>query len=203
MRFIKSMLLGTCLILNVTSQVKAQSAESVPAATENIDPAKLKAASELIETIMPAADREKMMQNMLTPMMNNMMAGIMQNPDFQKIASEDPSVKNIFEKFIERQKNRTLGKLFSELPNMTTAMSKAYARQFSLQEMADAKAFFITPSGKAYMTKAAGIGADEDIAKWQRNWMASFMSDQPAEMKLLMDDLAVYKNSKSKKMNRK
>lgn len=203
MNFVKSAMLGTCLLLSAPCSGAAYYAQDIPTSAPTIDKEKLQAASKLVETIMPAADREKMMQNMLTPMMNNITAGIMQDPEFQKLLDEDPQVKIIFEKFIERQKTITLTKLNTELPGMATAISAAYARQFSLQEMSDATSFFSTPSGKAYMIKANGIMADEDVAKWQRNLMSKVMADKPAEMKLLMDDLAPYVNKTSQSNGKK
>ena len=145
---IKSAVLAGLVLVFYSSIAIAQDAPST-ATQEAIDPEKLTAAVQLIDTILPPESRKDMMAAMMRPMMQNMQSGMQNNPELQK----DAEVQKIMQKFIQRQSDRTLSKLMSQLPEMVTAMSRAYARQFTLQEMADAKAFFSTPSGRAYIWK--------------------------------------------------
>ena len=188
---IKSAVLAGLVLVFYSSIAIAQDAPST-ATQEAIDPEKLTAAVQLIDTILPPESRKDMMAAMMRPMMQNMQSGMQNNPELQK----DAEVQKIMQKFIQRQSDRTLSKLMSQLPEMVTAMSRAYARQFTLQEMADAKAFFSTPSGRAYMEKAGGVMADPDVAKWQQNMMESGMSDLNSDLKSLTDEIAVHKAKK-------
>jgi Uncharacterized protein conserved in bacteria (DUF2059) len=78
------------------------------------------------------------------------------------------------------------------------AMSRAYARQFTLQEMADAKIFFATPSGRAYMSKAGGIMSDPDISKWQTDLMQSSMAENRTEVSKMKEEVSAHLASKNK-----
>jgi hypothetical protein len=191
------------LMLLSAPQISLAQNDPVSITQEAIDPAKLAAATQLLDIVMPPESRDAMIEAIMKPMMQTMMAGIKEMPELKKIFGVDAEVQKIFERFMERQKTSSIAKLQQELPNMMTAMARAYARQFSLQEMADAKAFFATPSGRAYMTKAGGIMADPDIVQEQRSLMSSIFADKNGELAKFKTEIDAYMSSKSKKTEAK
>jgi hypothetical protein len=175
------------------------------AKSDVIDPATFAAADTLIETIMPKEGRKELIDSMVRPMIKNISDGILNNPEMQASLPEDPELINILNRFIEKQSELAIIGLDKDLPNMLTAMKRAYARQFSVKELQDAQAFFATPSGKAYMIKATGIMADPDVAKWQRDYMTNSMQETNIQLKVFLDQISTYlaeKNKSSKKRNR-
>jgi hypothetical protein len=176
----------------------AQTEASI-AANDDVDPAKLAAANKLMDAIMPPESRAAMMEAMIRPLMENIQAGLQNNPELQKMFSDDTELKNIFLNFMQKQSNSALKKVQQEMPSMMTAMSRAYARQFTLQEMADAEAFYSTPSGRAFMTKAGAIMSDPDIAKWQQDMMTNMLSDKDVSLKALLDEIKAHEQKSGKK----
>ncbi len=195
---IKSIALAGLLFASNPLIAIAQDAPST-ATQEALDPVKLAAASQLLDTVMPPESREAMIAAMATPLMQNITGGMLNSPELQKIFAEDSEIQNIFNRYIERERNQTIVKMQKELPNMISAMSRAYARQFSLQEMAEAKAFFSTSSGRAYMTKSIGIMADPDVAKWQQDMMSKMMLGLNDSTQSLVSEIEAYRSSKNKK----
>lgn len=154
----------------------APAAPAVAPPSAAIDPARIAAARELIDLLMPPASRAQMVEGMMTPMLVNMRRGMAQNPEFAAAMNGDPRVKTLFDAFMQRQQERTMTLLRASLPGMSDAMTRAYARRFDVTQMREIKAFFMTPTGRIYMQQAATIMADPDIGAWQRTMMTDSVS---------------------------
>lgn len=180
------------LALALAAPVAAQAA---PAPTAAPDPAKLAAARALIDVVMPPEARDGMVDAMLRPMMANLQQGLMSNPMFQKDMA-DPKRRAVFDRFLAQRNEATLAKLRAGLPGMFTAMERAYARRFTIEQMADAQAFFATPSGRAYMREGMTIMSDPDVQAWQRTLMQDAMGDMRGEIAQLIAELAAVEKGK-------
>jgi hypothetical protein len=154
------------------------------------DPARLAAARDLIEELMPADQREQMITAMLSPLMANIRQAVATSPQFATASGSDPAMKAIMDRFLERQHQRTIATMRAGLPGMIEAMTRAYARRFSLEDLAAYRTFFATPAGRRYMREAATIMSDPDVADWQRSLMTQSMAAIPAEIAQLADDVA-------------
>jgi hypothetical protein len=153
-----------------------------PAVTPAADPARLTAARDLIDILMPPATRAQMVESMMTPMLANLRQGMTQNPDFAKAMNGDPRVKALFDTFMARQQTRTTTMMRDALPGMSDAMARAYARRFDVAQMREIKAFFQTPTGRLYMQQSYTIMADPDVGAWQRTMMANSMTGVQADV---------------------
>lgn len=157
-------------------------APSAPPAAA-LDPARIAAARELIDLLMPPGTRAQMVESMMTPMLANMRQGMTQNPEFAAAMNGDPRVKALFDGFIQRQQDQTMALLRASLPGMSDAMARAYARRFDVAQMREIKAFFVTPTGRVYMQQAATIMSDPDVGAWQRTMMTSSMGRVQADVR--------------------
>ena len=72
---------------------------------------------------------------------------------------------------------------------MIDAMSRAYARRFTVEQMAELRTFFTTPTGRAYMAQATTIMSDPDIAAWQQQMMNSTMTRVMGETRKMVAEL--------------
>lgn len=147
-----------------------------------IDPARQKAATELLDALMPPATRAQMLEGMIRPMMANMTRGLTQDPGFAAAIGSDERVKVLFGEFLEQQNERGLTMLRAGLPGMISAMANAYARHFDVAQLRELKAFFETPTGRAYMRESAAIMSDPDVAEWQRTMAAQSMAHIRTDM---------------------
>jgi hypothetical protein len=161
--------------------------------TDAPDPARLGVARSLLSTLVPPEKRDAMIDGMMKSMMANITQGMTESPFFKEALAKEPRARSIFERFIARQQTESLTLLKQNMPSMIEAMSKAYARRFTAAQMGEMRAFFETPTGRIYIDQAATIMSDPDVAKWQRDLMASSMNRMPSEMTALMNELKALK----------
>ena len=155
-------------------------AENTPPA-EAPSPDRLAAAKELIAILLPAEQRDAMMEQMISAMLTNVAAGAKQRPDV-KAAFDDPRIAEVFDRFLARVQSDATAQLKAEMSNMAEAMARAYARRFSEDQMAEMKAFFDTSTGQAYIRESMGIMSDPDVAAWSRQSMAKSFQRMPQQL---------------------
>ena len=173
--------LGVALLAGAVAPSAAH-AQGSAAAVAAPDPARLAAARELIDVLMPPESRARMIEGMIAPMLGNLQQGIAQSPMFSSAMAQDPQMQTQFAAFMDRQQTRTMTLMRDGLPSMVDAMARAYARRFDVAQCRDIKAFFATPSGRAYMQQSLTIMADPDVAAWQRSMMESSMAHMQADV---------------------
>lgn len=160
------------LLAGATAPAHAQA----PASAGPVDPARLAAASALIDILLPPATREQMVTGMMMPMLANVRRSFADNPQFTAALDADPRVRALFDQFMAKQEMRSVEMMRQSLPGMMPAMAKAYARRFDLQQLSELRTFFETPTGRAYMQASFTIMSDPDIAAWQQEIMTRSMS---------------------------
>lgn len=162
------------------------------------DPARLAAAERLLDTLMPPALREEMVQGMVAPMLTNVQQGVMQNAKFSRLIGNNAKVRAAFETFMQAQNARTLDLLRRSMPGMMTAMARAYARRFDVAQLQEVERFFRTPTGMAYMRASATIMSDPDIAAFQRDMMGEAMQHVQVDAVALAKEVAALQQNEKK-----
>ncbi len=170
------LLAATIWVPPLAAQMPAPSRSEAPSAN------RIEAATNLLEIIMPPAQREAMIAQMLEPTMANIEQGMMQAPQFRNVFASDPRAQALFVQFMARQRARTLQQIQASLPGLFDAMTRAYARRFTERQMRQIGDFFETDTGRAYMRESQTIMADPDIAAWQRTVMMQSMGNVQADL---------------------
>ena len=165
----------------------AQTSPAVQAAAP--DPARLAASQALLARILPPAQREAMIDQIVRPMMDNLRASMVDSPMF-KDSEGDPRLTGILTKFLDDTLEESIATTKESLPAMFDAMARAYARRFTLDELAAIGAFFDTPAGQAYVAKAPTIMADPDILAAQRAMMTKAMANMQTRLAALSAKVA-------------
>lgn len=161
--------------------------ESAPVAEPNAE--QLAAAKQLIDLILPPSQRIDMVNTMVGAMLKNMTDGILADPTLRSTLNERPEMASVFADFVERQRRKTESQMEASLPGLVEAMSRAYARAFTLSQLTDMQDFFATPTGQIYVVKSVSLMSDPDVAAWQRNSMQESMADMPSEIERLVSEL--------------
>ncbi|WP_394652582.1 DUF2059 domain-containing protein [uncultured Sphingomonas sp.] len=184
-----SMLIALLLVQAAPATPPPATVAQAEAEAEAPDPARLAAARALVDVLMPQATRDAMIVSMVQPIMANMQQMILSDTTFGKMIGNDADLRATFERFLQRQNATTLETMRAGLPGMFEAMTRAYARRFTVQQMADAQAFFSTSSGQAYIRGSMTVMSDPDIQAWQRSLMQKSMSEMPTRVAELMTEL--------------
>jgi Uncharacterized protein conserved in bacteria (DUF2059) len=154
-----------------------------------LDPARLTAATKLLDTMMPPARRAMMIDSLVAVSNANIAKGMSANPAFSKAFGDDPRVGPIFQKFMATQQSEMRALLTSNLPEMIAAMRNAYARRFSTEQMSEIQSFFASPTGQLYMEKGATVMADPDVSAWQQKMIGLQMAKMPDATRALAAEI--------------
>jgi hypothetical protein len=160
----------------VLSPITSAGAQTAPAAAAAPEPARLVAAQALIGRIMPADQRDAMVEQMVRPMMENMRGAVFSDPKFEAMRSDNPKLAATVEAFMKDELEHSIVTMKASMPAMFDAMARAYARRFTLDQLKAIDAFFQTPAGHAYVTLAPTVLADPDFLAVQRSMMTDTMA---------------------------
>jgi len=168
---------------------------SVPAASANapVDPARLVEARKLIEDILPPQKRDAMVDGIVRPMIANMRDAMMRSPDMTELFKQHPAMRDQMLQFLDSETERSLGVAHDTMPALFDAMATAYARQFTLDQLADMQRFFTSPTGRIYIERVPAVMSDPAITAAQRVMMdKSFegLQDRIRSMTQKMQDAA-------------
>ena len=177
------------LLAPLALPVAAQAQSVVAPARTATDPARLAAARNLIELMLPAAQRDQMIEGMIRPIMGNIRQSMEQVPGFNDAIGKDPKVKDAFRRFMKAQEDRSIASLRTGMPGMVEAMAGAYARRFDVKQLAEIRAFFETPTGRVYMAASYTIMSDPDILAWQRDLMTRSMAHIQEDATKFLDSI--------------
>jgi hypothetical protein len=148
-------------------------AQTAPvAAAAPVDPARLTAARKLIDKIAPPEKRDAMVEQIVRPMMANMRRSMEQSPEFATSFAEKPELKKQMFEFLDAETEHSMTVVRQALPAMWEAMATAYARRFTLDQLAEIGRFFDTPTGRYYAEQAPTIMTDPAVQDAQRAMMA-------------------------------
>jgi hypothetical protein len=167
------MIVKTLAIAAALTPLPTIAQTSAPAASANapVDPARLVAARKLIDDIMPPQKRDAMVDGIVRPMMANMRDGMMRSPDMTELFKQHPGMRDQMLQFLDSETERSLGIAHETLPALFDAMATAYARQFTLDQLADMQRFFASPTGRIYIERVPAVMSDPAIAAAQRVMM--------------------------------
>ncbi|OYU16436.1 MAG: hypothetical protein CFE37_00060 [Alphaproteobacteria bacterium PA4] len=170
------------MVLALTLLLFAAPVAAQTAAPAAVDPARLAAATGLVEVVMPPALRNRMIEQTSTTMMTNMQSAVMNTPNMAKLFETQPKAKPIFERFLAEQVVFMRTTMRDMMPTMMTAAARSYARRLTIAQMDKAKAFFATPDGQAYTLAATDVLADPEYAAMMQQIMSRMMTDMQPRM---------------------
>jgi len=154
-----------------------------------IDPARVAAGRALIAVVMPAEQRDKMMDGMLTAMLGNLVMGALKGNGGEAALEKSPSAQRVFTDFIAHERQLALSDVRAAMPDLVEAYARAYARMFSVDEMDQIRAFYQTPAGMKFALRGATLLGDPDVAAWQQAIAAKEGARQRGEMQKFVADL--------------
>lgn len=185
-------MIAATLLLLVSPQAAPVAAPSPPVAAQTPGDmqARVAKARIIVERTMPAEQRDKMFGQVIDDMMANMIAGMMQgDPDLAKSLESNTEAAKLLANFIDRQKKLALGDLKETGPEMVDALASAYAKRFTIAELAEVDAFIATPTGSRFFQAGTQIFSDPAIAEWHRKLFAKAQAREAEELRRLMDEL--------------
>jgi hypothetical protein len=195
---------GTALLVFALPMAAQAEDAKTPVAATSIDPARLAIAQKTVGKLIPAGTYKRMMKDMMDGMSNGLIQQMMgmdasamasamgakegadaaKGKTFGELAAEkDPH-------FQERM-DITMKVMFTEMgsimndmePIVRDALSKIYARKYSVKELSDMNAFFATSSGAAFAGNFMATFTDKEMIDASFGMMPKMMDAMPGIMK--------------------
>lgn len=193
----RALLLAMALVIPAGVAARDAARPVTAASAAAIDPSRLEASRRLITQIMPPEQMDKMLEQMIRPMMANVQQALMQDPRIAEAFGGNPRAREAMAHFMERQADRSITTMQSEMPAMAEAMSRAYAQRFDLAQLRELSAFFGTPTGRVYLEAMPTLMSDPDVLAWQTSMIGRTMSTMQSDVaELTKDILAASKDEK-------
>jgi hypothetical protein len=182
------------MLLIAPASISAQDAAAATDVTSSsqssqVTGAQRRAASELINLIMPPSSREAMLATMIEGQMTMVRNNLMNVPAIKSALERSPGARSVFDRFVARQTQFSVETITERLPGMIEAMSEAYARRFTLEQLQEMSVFFQSPTGQRYVEQSTSIMNDPAIAAWQSGLMRATFARLPEEMRRLRQEL--------------
>lgn len=198
------------LALAAPALALAQSTPSLPTRPASpvpppADPARVAAAAPVVDQLWPIGTYRRMMEGPMSKMMESMLAPMMDTPAAAVGNAADPSGKlgksagnqtmaQMAEArdpaFRERMRitvdvmTREMIPLMERIePRLRLALTQSYARNFTVGQLGDMRAFFSTPSGQVYARNAMMIFVDPQITRSMQSFLPEMLSAMPGIMK--------------------
>ncbi|MBN9787315.1 hypothetical protein DMP17_01725 [Pseudonocardia sp. TMWB2A] len=167
-------------LLLAASPLAAQQVQPVadaPAPTapvaNNPAPDRLAAATRLMDTTYPVGERDAYFEQLARPLMDNLVQGLTADPEFQTQLEQTAGAKPLFDRFVADVKQLAIDSMRETMPETMTAMTNAYARLFSVEELDGMTRFFATPVGRAYLARLPDVMRDPEVAAAQQKSMTA------------------------------
>lgn len=113
----------------------------------------------IIDIMFPPAQREAMMDKLIS----DMMTPIRQN--MPSTGFTDPGLKALLNTFMDKVQAQQQQQIQKHFPELLDAMATAYTNAFSMDELRDVLTFALTPSGGRYLSRSVTLASDPAVAK--------------------------------------
>jgi hypothetical protein len=178
-----------CGLLLAAAPAVAQGAAAArgPArAVAELNPEILAIARQIVDMAAPPETRRAMLLDSIDTMMAQVRAAALQGVE------PDAGAEAIMTRHMARVREMTGRLIDSETPAIFAAIARAYARNFTLSELQEIRAFVSTPTGAKYFRTAGQLLADPDVAQANTAYMTSALRELTTVQTELRQDLTEY-----------
>ena len=158
-----------------------------------VDPSSLAIAHEILTLGFPPEKREQMFASVI----DAIMAQARSNVQLQKF-SDDKEFQAILDRSNLRMMEAMKASISAAIPDYFEAMARAYARDFSADDLNAILSFVKTPAGQHYLERSSQIVKDPDVALAGRRMTAQLMAKLPDIMAENIKDAEDYVAKKEK-----
>jgi hypothetical protein len=148
--------IALCFALAWISPVRAD--EIIPS-----DPVANGYARQIVETVLPPERGTDMMTEMMRAVQDQARDAILRQ-------FNDPGIRQIVDSYFTKAPDRLRPLLSRYLPAITAAMTQAYTREFSPDELRQIADFAKSPAGRRYLSHNSAMMSDPSVAQANRDF---------------------------------
>lgn len=158
-----------------------------------LDPASLEMAHQIVNVAFPPEKRPQMFNSMMDSLVEQSRQS-MENLGLTK----DKDFKALIDRSTKRMFDQLKATMIASLPDFFEGMSRAYARDFSADDLNAILTFVKTPAGQHYFERAPLILKDPDVQAASQRMMAQLLARKPEIDRENKQDIEDYIASKAK-----
>lgn len=161
-----------------------------------VDPASLALAHQIVNAAFPPEKRVEMFNSMMDSLVEQSRQS-MENLDLAK----DKDLEALIDRSVKRTFDQLRAIMVAALPDIFEGMSRAYAREFSADDLNAILAFVKTPAGQHYFERAPLVLKDPDVRAASQRMMAQLLAKKPELDRENKQDIEDYIARKAKQEN--
>ena len=159
----------------------------------DVNPAALAIAHQILDIGIPVEKRSQMFSSLLDSLNAQVIKstenlGLTKDKDFQALLTRTQ----------QRMWDQMKPVMSAALPDIFESMARAYAREFSIDDLSALLAFVKTPAGQHFFERAPLILKDPDVQAANQRAMTQFMGKLPEIMRQNKQDIEEYVAKKAK-----
>jgi hypothetical protein len=190
--------LGATLLVAAPAAAAAQPQPAAPAPAQAatappLDPAALAVAHQIIAIGMPVEKRSQMFTSLMNSLTEQARKST-QNLAFNK----DKDFQALVDRSVQRMWDEMRPIMNAALPDIYESMARAYARQFSIEDLNALLGFVKTPAGQHFFERSPLILKDPDVQAAQQRMTAQLITKLPEITRQNMQDVEAYVARKNK-----
>jgi hypothetical protein len=188
-------ILGCALGALLAAGMPANAASVPPAEPKMtaVDPAALAIAHQILAIGFPAEKRSQMFSSVLDSITDQVRKSA---PNLG--LTKDKDLQALLDRSNQRMWDAMKPVMNAALPDIFESMARAYAREFSVDDLNALLRFVETPAGQRFMERAPLIMKDPDVQAAQQRMMAQMMGKLPEIMRQNHQDIEDYVAKKAK-----
>jgi hypothetical protein len=183
--------LGAMLFAVMSVSAEAQPASSHKAAA--VDPASLALAQQILTIAFPPANRSKMYASV----MDSIVEQTRKTMDTASLTG-DKEFQAILDRSSKRMMDQLRATMDASIPDYFESFARAYARDFSSDDLNAILAFVKTPAGQHYFERAPTLLNDPDVQASNQRMMNQLVAKLPEITRQNMQDVQDYIARKAK-----
>ncbi|MFT3968456.1 MAG: DUF2059 domain-containing protein [Sphingobium sp.] len=175
-------------MLLAASGMSAAWAEDVPeiVAPAPLDPERLQLGREIVDLGFPEEERQAMFFGSVDSMIEQLSK--VQLAQF----ADEPAVKTMVEEGVEGMVADIKPIIARNIPMFMESYAKAYAREFTRDELIELRAFVTTPTGRHFMSRSTQILNDPDFKASYEAYLRELNPVLQAGQKALIEKLLIH-----------
>jgi hypothetical protein len=170
MKTVLGPILGVLLIASIPASAQPAAADK----TRALDPNSLALAHQIISVAFPPDKRVQMYNSM----MDSIIVQSRQSMESLPLA-KDKDFQALIDRTTKRMLDQLKATIIASIPDIFESMSRAYARDFSTDDLNAILAFVKTPAGQHYFDRLPLIVQDPDVKAATQRAMAQLLAKQP------------------------
>ena len=187
-RLVFAAALGLCVTSMTGIAHSAPSGATAPlASAKALDPASLALAHQIVTLAFPPEKRSQMFASVMEAVVKQSRTAV----DTKGLTGDKD-----FQKLVDRQTERMYASVMvtvdAALPDYFESMTRAYAREFSVDDLNAILVFVKTPAGQHYFERAPLILQDPDVQATSQRMMAQVLKKMPEMTREMMRDVQDY-----------